>query len=529
MARRFPHKDLAAVDRNARRRLYDAVKVMSAVGTIHKFAKKLKWLGVRHLHADVPDMRRMIRTKKSALLSKQRALQHIVRSITHFRRLLAHRRTRSSRLPCAQHCSRFYFPFVLLRCSTPNVSSSPDRTRLTIHMNHPFSLFSETDIVSMLHPTSPASRLHSHPCARSVPLPVQTLSSPSSPTASNPTSHPTSPIRPPQQKTLIMMRLKDHVGLKTEPVPLTRVPHPPRTSSAVHGAEPASPTQPHYGAHHQHRHHPRLIEQSLHALEPMPPPPPPLPPPLQHPCVKLTLRLRPSNIKIAPKPHRCAHIAHRQPCSHCASPPPQLASMSEQRASYPRSTVDRSSIWAALVDEVAGKRSNSSPHNNNSLNKHPVQKTIVKNDHARRHGAHTGCRTVVEPNISASAMQVMEEELICYINDGQVDEPQQETQEHADKQPSKQEIDLLCYEQLDFESLAEVADQQQARVMANPPPLFCPPLHVEPVIVSFDEEHNASRSEIVPYHTRPVNEDDLLDLDIDMDVVSDPCLSDGVS
>lgn len=49
----YPARDCAAVERNTRRRVYDALKVMVAVGCIERYGKSLRWVGVDDLRAEL--------------------------------------------------------------------------------------------------------------------------------------------------------------------------------------------------------------------------------------------------------------------------------------------------------------------------------------------------------------------------------------------------------------------------------------------------------------------------------------------
>lgn len=51
---RYPARDIVPVERNTRRRVYDALKVMVAVGCVQRDGKALRWIGVDHLQRRPP-------------------------------------------------------------------------------------------------------------------------------------------------------------------------------------------------------------------------------------------------------------------------------------------------------------------------------------------------------------------------------------------------------------------------------------------------------------------------------------------
>lgn len=182
MRQRYPHRDTAPVERNTRRRVYDALKVMVAVGCIQRNAKDLRWIGVNHLrhpaysapsesqekdnqdtsearqsHAisvaamrvAIHDSRRRIARKKAIA----QELQHRIRAFEALHQKRMHQQEPNlptNRKRLFEESQRFPFPLTLVKGNRPEVTHSSDRSRMRIFTSTPFSLYSETDIVTML-------------------------------------------------------------------------------------------------------------------------------------------------------------------------------------------------------------------------------------------------------------------------------------------------------------------------------------------------------------------------------------------
>lgn len=190
---RHPGRDIIPVERNARRRVYDALKVMVAVGSVQRDIKQLRWIGVDHIrHLDpspthslsvsAPPLRRhaaadgerddrlhrehsfaqlrvslcktrtRVGRKKAMLQELQRRIDAF--GLVHERRrqadvtppLVGQKRKRVSVAPGR----RFYFPLMMLCAREPIMTYSRDRRAVRIDMPAAFSLFTETDVVCRL-------------------------------------------------------------------------------------------------------------------------------------------------------------------------------------------------------------------------------------------------------------------------------------------------------------------------------------------------------------------------------------------
>eukprot|EP00178_Gracilaria_changii_P007029 TRINITY_DN225_c1_g1_i1.p2 TRINITY_DN225_c1_g1~~TRINITY_DN225_c1_g1_i1.p2 ORF type:complete len:615 (+),score=141.42 TRINITY_DN225_c1_g1_i1:46-1845(+) len=509
MRRRFPHRDLAAVERNARRRVYDAVKVMSAVGSVHKFRKKLKWLGVQHLVADAPQLRLMLAQKSASVKRKRVALQNVVRAVSHFRLFLSPQ-LRRSRALCSNRCRRYYFPFVLLKChALPKLTSSPDRTRLSLHMQNPFCLYSETDLMAMLHSLS--YPIH-NVCVSPTQQPQLSLL-PSSSHEPQPSPHRVQARAQLPHKPLIMMRLRDHAVQPKQHCPSSSTHLPPKKRQLLPAMSPPSPqlqlcassSKCAVLADDHALHLGDTDDESRHASACVP-------------SVKLRLRVRQHNEPSHALTVR-SHAAHASNAAPCAEKKPLHQ--------HPRVPIDRRSIWAAIVDEVA--TDTSPPPTNLPGSRSASRHAVMKNDRDFRHPTHTARRADVESN--PTAMELMEEDLFQSINRPHSHAPQQPHGQHEQhEQHTAQQVDLMCYEELDLESLPDVTDQQRVRRMASPP-LFSSPPSLAPLSNHTDlndEQLAGDGSDALPFGVAAEEDENLLDLDMDMEMDSDPCLSDGV-
>lgn len=186
----------SAVERNARRRVYDTLKVMAAAGCVLKQGKHLSWIGVDHLlkpfshpplcpsavHPGVA-----VCFKRHSIAQKKRILadlQYRVRAYSQ----LHHRRSRtvdpfspsvaedrSAESTAARNAlskpgvgnkrrrtqappPRLEFPFLLIRAHDPEVVCSPDQKHIQVSTCHSsLKVYSETDIVCLLAECRPSA------------------------------------------------------------------------------------------------------------------------------------------------------------------------------------------------------------------------------------------------------------------------------------------------------------------------------------------------------------------------------------
>lgn len=198
-----PTKDCSSVERNTRRRVYDALKVMTAVGCIEKMGKSLRWIGIHNLrrtrasstdgeqnvHASSfalddtkdaavpatptrsksaphngkgasPQIRRDISHTRTSIASKKKQILELNNRISAFEQIRKKRaledapQNRVNRHSLDHQCdllNKLSFPFILVSGAPVAYSTcSADKKRVRLRFHSPFSLLSETDIVAML-------------------------------------------------------------------------------------------------------------------------------------------------------------------------------------------------------------------------------------------------------------------------------------------------------------------------------------------------------------------------------------------
>lgn len=151
-----PNRDAAAVERNTRRRVYDALKVMVAAGCVQKEGKALRWIGVDDLRqgsCNVPHPRQTtIRVSickvRRSIANKKGILSDIQKRITAFQRFLS-RRQENAFAPVPTE-NKLQFPFVLVKAKTPIVTYSPGKKRVRVNTPSKFKLYSESDLICMM-------------------------------------------------------------------------------------------------------------------------------------------------------------------------------------------------------------------------------------------------------------------------------------------------------------------------------------------------------------------------------------------
>ena len=148
MLRRFPGRDVAPVERNTRRRVYDALKVMVAVGSLQRFAKRLRWIGVDHLQMPIagqrPPLNVQLCESRRRIGKKKALIAELNRSLAAYQSLL---RLRKSTEDTVLEKDKLPFPLVLVKSTGVKLRFSSDRRRLQILSESSFSLYSETDVV----------------------------------------------------------------------------------------------------------------------------------------------------------------------------------------------------------------------------------------------------------------------------------------------------------------------------------------------------------------------------------------------
>lgn len=174
-------------ERNARRRVYDAVKVMVSAGCIHKQGKNLYWIGVDHLRRPLshPPLRLSavhlgvtVCFKRHSIARKMAFLAELQRRVRAFSQLQSRhdsvasspgttgRDARLSQTLSPQNPQtklslgnkrrtqapppRLDFPFLIVHAHDPDVTLSPDMTSVRLAAGRPINMFTETDVVCLL-------------------------------------------------------------------------------------------------------------------------------------------------------------------------------------------------------------------------------------------------------------------------------------------------------------------------------------------------------------------------------------------
>lgn len=159
-----PARDASAVERNTRRRVYDALKVMVALGCIAKVGKSLRWVGESALRSKAiatPAVRNSETKAAAAAVDDARAVvgakrkraRELAASLAAFDALKRRRTAEPGRddMPLVR------FPFVVVAgAKEVDATTNNDRSSAALRFTEPFVLYTETDIVGMLAPRSRA-------------------------------------------------------------------------------------------------------------------------------------------------------------------------------------------------------------------------------------------------------------------------------------------------------------------------------------------------------------------------------------
>lgn len=168
LLRAHPNRDAAAIERNTRRRVYDALKVMVAAGCVQKEGKALRWIGVddlRRASCNAPNLKQTavrvaICKSRRSIAQKRGDLHDIQMRVAAFQRFLSQRQGDFSDT-AQSYDDRLQFPFILVKAKDPNISFTPGKRRVRIDTHSEFKLYSETDLVCLM-----ADRRKSRFCAR---------------------------------------------------------------------------------------------------------------------------------------------------------------------------------------------------------------------------------------------------------------------------------------------------------------------------------------------------------------------------
>lgn len=159
-----PGRDAVPIERNARRRVYDALKVMVSVGSVQRDAKRLRWIGVDHIQDKSACLQNKAASKYSQLkiaickarttIGRKKAMaEELQRRIDAFHIVQVRRRTEQSSQSHKQRRAmlhKFYFPLMFINAKDPAVTLSRGRAVVRVDTTAPFTLFSETDVVCRL-------------------------------------------------------------------------------------------------------------------------------------------------------------------------------------------------------------------------------------------------------------------------------------------------------------------------------------------------------------------------------------------
>lgn len=164
-----PGRDVAAIERNTRRRVYDALKVMVAVGAIARSGKSLRWVGVAGLRAagkppsspagraaPLARARAGARKAHAVLLGKRRRAHELAGQLAAFEDHRKARRAMNGKKGGGAGL-QVRFPFVLIAArGLPEAGVGDDHGKVQLRFERPFGLFAETDIVTLLATKNPS-------------------------------------------------------------------------------------------------------------------------------------------------------------------------------------------------------------------------------------------------------------------------------------------------------------------------------------------------------------------------------------
>lgn len=478
MRQKYPHRDLHAVERNARRRVYDALKVMTAVGSIQRRGKSLKWMGVQHLVGDVHALKNTVMNKRLVILRKRDRLQAILQRVVAFRQNVE-RRTLDNDTPTIH--KKLRFPFILLKGVKPSIVRSSDRKRLNLNMKQSFHLFSETDVVTMLKNNSSAMQnllINPHPDLNLI-CNTQPISDQSPNSHSSPNDTP----KEQNENNFIMMRLRDHSQVQAETISyrdgrnfhIHLDSHLNNVSTLPSESELKSKNQGHQvkGNHHKENKSLSWINSSSSS---------------------------PSKESLI--------VENYKEVLSCRE-------NTQERPDRPRMSVDRDSIWAAIVDEVAGK---CTPENLNSEKKSlsvSLQQPNIEK-----------CTSRSDPQylyISSGSDHQHTNLPQRNMQDGIQQEHQRSTQKSGEEQNDPQDhtdmIDLMCYENLEWDSLRNVTAQPQPGLLSSETPAFSfTPLGSNGAEIDNDKEALGVETvkEEESFNVEFPADDVIMDLDLDL-------------
>lgn len=144
-------------EKNVRRRVYDALNVLMAMGIISKDKKQITWLGLPNgLPENLKELRQTKQLRMDRVYRKLEILEDLLTKQVSYKRLVE----RNSRKITPEGNGSLKLPFVVLATSSETqiyCEMDDDRRRITVNCNNPFTVLEDQDVVQhlKLHQTTP--------------------------------------------------------------------------------------------------------------------------------------------------------------------------------------------------------------------------------------------------------------------------------------------------------------------------------------------------------------------------------------
>lgn len=136
-------------EKNIRRRVYDALNVLYAMGIIAKDKKAIQWVGLPGSEgAELEELQARLAAKQADVAAKREALVDMLREVVSLHNLFA----RNARAPAAE-APRLALPFVLARVpggARVECRMSQDRREVDFAVSAPFSVHEHRDVLREL-------------------------------------------------------------------------------------------------------------------------------------------------------------------------------------------------------------------------------------------------------------------------------------------------------------------------------------------------------------------------------------------
>lgn len=143
--------DVPGYDKNVRRRVYDALNVLVAVGAIVKDGKFIEWKGVEYAH--VPPAQREYETLRARIEEKRAAIKELTDQTLAFKKLSSRNQAAFLSNSPPRLSSRVHCPFAVVRSSANgdiSLETTEDQTMMHFTFSQQFDILTDSEVVLLL-------------------------------------------------------------------------------------------------------------------------------------------------------------------------------------------------------------------------------------------------------------------------------------------------------------------------------------------------------------------------------------------